>query len=574
MRSKLAIGVDIFSPYRSHLPGSLRDVLMRVVAVARQPVITLFVAGYCQVCSALEMLDQSYDPPVSSIRDGKFFDGSQVQSQTITFGHAGRLTRIETFLFGLGGSSSTIPLPLHYVLVPVTTAGVPDDSQPAVALGQFSLGFTHLSTNGQWISVDLRPFNIIVQKDQTLSWAWGGPARGVGGGGLWDGSSANGYARGQNFSKATGIGLPGQSGGWTIEPNSDRTFKAHLEPFIIPSFRHQPLSQTVTAGAPVTFTVAVDGQPTPTLQWLKDGINLPGTTGTTLVLNAAQLTDAGDYTVNALNAAGSVLSSIAKLAVTPAVAAAPVILRQPQSFRALTGGTATLSVLAGGTALSYQWQKDGSILAGATRDEFKVSGAQLSDAGNYKVTVTNSGGSVTSRAAMLSVIMVNSSVMRDLPTAYIQGTPLTVSLRVRPEKGVFSHAIEETRPVGWTVVNVTEGGRDVNGVIKWLKFDDIERVITYQVVAPANAQGPVTFTGLAAFDGLTVPIVGLNQSQPAAQGAGIQVRMEKGEVVVDFTGTALFQADDVTGPWTIVPGAQSPYRFRPQSKSLFFKSAP
>ena len=83
---------------------------------------------------------------------------------------------------------------------------------------------------------------------------------------------------------------------------------------------------------------------------------------------------------------------------------APFMMSQPQSASVGIGGTATFSVAATGTApLSYQWQFNGTNVAGAASSAFTKSGVQASDAGSYSVVVANAAGSVTSASAVLIV---------------------------------------------------------------------------------------------------------------------------------------------------------------------------
>ena len=89
-----------------------------------------------------------------------------------------------------------------------------------------------------------------------------------------------------------------------------------------PSISDQPQSQTVTAGANVTFGVTASGAPTPSYQWRKNGTNLTGATLATLSLTNVQAGDAGTYSVFLTNSAGSVTSAGAVLTVNPP---APVI---------------------------------------------------------------------------------------------------------------------------------------------------------------------------------------------------------------------------------------------------------
>ncbi len=75
-----------------------------------------------------------------------------------------------------------------------------------------------------------------------------------------------------------------------------------------------PTGQTVPAGQPVTFTAGVAGTPTPTLQWRRNGADLPGATNASLTIASVQAADAGTYTVVAANSSGTVTSAGAVLA--------------------------------------------------------------------------------------------------------------------------------------------------------------------------------------------------------------------------------------------------------------------
>ncbi|ACB75282.1 glycosyl hydrolase 115 family protein [Opitutus terrae] len=76
----------------------------------------------------------------------------------------------------------------------------------------------------------------------------------------------------------------------------------------------------------------------------------------------------------------------------------------PQSQAVALGSTATLTVEAAGHGpFTYQWQKDGTDLPGATSSTLTLTGFAATDAGLYRVVVTNPGGSVTSAAATVRV---------------------------------------------------------------------------------------------------------------------------------------------------------------------------
>ena len=82
----------------------------------------------------------------------------------------------------------------------------------------------------------------------------------------------------------------------------------------------------------------------------------------------------------------------------------PTITTQPQTRTNNPGETASFTVTATGTSpVTYQWQKNGANVSGATAATMNIPNAQLSDAGFYTVTVTNPGGSVTSQPAQLII---------------------------------------------------------------------------------------------------------------------------------------------------------------------------
>src|SRR5207244_668130 len=69
------------------------------------------------------------------------------------------------------------------------------------------------------------------------------------------------------------------------------------------------------------------------------------------------------------------------------------------------GQTATFTVVAAGTApLTYQWQKNGANLTGATSASYTTPATTTADSGStFRVVVANTPGTVTSAAATLTV---------------------------------------------------------------------------------------------------------------------------------------------------------------------------
>jgi hypothetical protein len=185
---------------------------------------------------------------------------------------------------------------------------------------------------------------------------------------------------------------------------------------VAPVITAQPQAQSVIAGNSATFSVAATGAPL-TYQWRKDGTNISGANGATLTLNNVQAGDAGSYSVLVSNSAGSVASTSASLSVT-ASAVAPAITAQPQAQSVIAGNSATFSVTATGTSLTYQWRKDGTNISGGTDATLTLNNVQAGDAGSYSVLVSNTAGSVASTSASLSV---TASAVAPAITAQPQG---------------------------------------------------------------------------------------------------------------------------------------------------------
>jgi hypothetical protein len=87
-----------------------------------------------------------------------------------------------------------------------------------------------------------------------------------------------------------------------------------------PSFVTQPRPQVVTAGSTAVFTAQAVGAGT--FRWERNGVAIPGATGSTLVIENAQPTDAATYTLFATSALGERASDSATLQV---IASTPLV---------------------------------------------------------------------------------------------------------------------------------------------------------------------------------------------------------------------------------------------------------
>ena len=175
---------------------------------------------------------------------------------------------------------------------------------------------------------------------------------------------------------------------------------ALLTVYAPPSLNAQPFDKTVVVGHDVSFAVVASGNPAPTYQWKRGGVDLPGQTGATLYLPNVQPSQADLYQVLVSNMLGTVASSVVRLTVL----VPPTITQQPLSQTVEVGANVRFAVSVNGAGpFTYQWQKGGTPLAGQTAASLLLPNVTPADAGEYRVLVTGALGSATSDAALLVV---------------------------------------------------------------------------------------------------------------------------------------------------------------------------
>jgi hypothetical protein len=189
-----------------------------------------------------------------------------------------------------------------------------------------------------------------------------------------------------------------------------------------PTILAQPTNQTVSVGGTATFNVSANGTQPLFYQWSLNGTNISSETNTSLTLTSVQPIQAGNYTVQVVNAGGSTNSANAVLTVnTP-----PGITTQPAGCTNLVGTTATFTVVASGSPpLIYQWKKNGININGATATNFSITNVQMSDAATYSVVITNTYGSAISSNAVLTVLAPPSITLQPASRTNLAGTTAT-----------------------------------------------------------------------------------------------------------------------------------------------------
>lgn len=139
-------------------------------------------------------------------------------------------------------------------------------------------------------------------------------------------------------------------------------------------------------------------------QWYKDGTVIAGATSSSYKIDSMSEAEVGNYHVVVSNEWGSVTSEAASVSVKEVEETPLVITKQPTNITLDEGATGSISVVATGDGLTYQWYKDGNAIAGATSAALNLASVTTEDAGNYKVVVTDTyGKSVTSNTVAVTV---------------------------------------------------------------------------------------------------------------------------------------------------------------------------
>jgi PKD repeat protein len=187
----------------------------------------------------------------------------------------------------------------------------------------------------------------------------------------------------------------------------------------------QPSNTTICEGLQASFSVTATGENL-TYQWqtdttgswanLTDGGDISGATTSTLTIANIEAIDEANYRCIVSDDTDSVISNAASLTVNISAA----ISSQPTAQSVDEGNTATFSLTATGTGLSYQWQSDasgswadltdGGDISGTNTNTLQIANVESADEANYRCIVTGTCNTVTSDEVGLTVNALQSPV--------------------------------------------------------------------------------------------------------------------------------------------------------------------
>jgi Pectinesterase/MBG domain/Bacterial Ig-like domain/Carboxypeptidase regulatory-like domain/Immunoglobulin domain len=348
----------------------------------------------------------------------------------------------------------------------------------------------------------------------------------------------------------------GAGSGFTVIPGTGATVRQALT-----NATPYTLSYTVTrlSATQTQVTMSVTGG---TLS----GLNFTGTETSATPYTAF---DWFDFRIPGSTLATKVKFTRIKVDYTPA---APVITTPPSPLlqTVAAGSNTGYSVGASGVELAYQWYKDNAPITGnatATTANLALNNVLPADAGEYKVTVTNPGGSATSDPVTLNISsgpvdpppVINQSPVDTIATV---GTPadLTVSatglnLQYQWYKGgnimggensptLHFNAVTPADDAIYTV-NVSNGGGTVPSDPAHLT---VVSAMSSTAFSPANnSSGRCTDTNLA-----------ITFNQAPQVGTSGKIRIYRAD-------TTLIEEIDMANaaPTRIIGGNGTPYRYFP-----------
>jgi hypothetical protein len=129
----------------------------------------------------------------------------------------------------------------------------------------------------------------------------------------------------------------------------------------------------------------------------------------------------------------------------------PVITVQPAPVTTCLQQTATFTVTATGTSLTYQWQFNGANIPGATNPSFTINNIAATFAGPYRVVVSSGSCSVTSSVANLTVSGPCTSIPNldeDISSVVLMPNLVNQATTLRVNAGRSTH-------INWTVVDMS-----------------------------------------------------------------------------------------------------------------------
>lgn len=232
-----------------------------------------------------------------------------------------------------------------------------------------------------------------------------------------------------------------------------------------------PASIQVVEGSPLTISVLAQGYQL-TYQWYKDSQSIAQQTNSGLSISSADLGLAGSYHVAISDGYGGIkLSNPIAVSVVPATNFfQPILTQEPSDVTVNTNQTATFAVtVSANPAPTYQWYYQGAPIANETGPTLKVYGATPAMSGIYSVLVQNNVGSVSSRAAKLTVTDcvatgIKFGVSNTIANSVLAGWPISNLVDNNPNSAYSSVRTESSNPGAFQIQSRFSASKNLKSV--------------------------------------------------------------------------------------------------------------
>ncbi|XP_063058202.1 roundabout homolog 1-like [Engraulis encrasicolus] len=351
-----------------------------------------------------------------------------------------------------------------------------------------------------------------------------------------------------------------------------------------PAFVMKPRNQVVAVGRTVTFQCEASGIPQPAIFWQREGsLNLlfsyhpPQPTSRLSVSQSGDLTitdvqrsDAGYYSCQALNIAGSVLTKGLLEVIDVASEYPPPIIQQgPSNQTVSVDGTVILGCQATGTlAPTVMWKKDGVLITkhdsrvSQTEDgELQIRYAKLGDTGMYTCVASSPSGEASWKA-YLEVEEFGVAVQPGRPTdpnliprvpskpevTDVSRTSATLTWRANTSGATpTSYIIEAfSHASGSSWVTLAEHVKSESHVLKGLK----PAAVYLFLVRAVNAYGLSDPSPIS-------DAVRTQDTPPTIQGVDHRhIQKELGDVVIHLHNPVILSSSSVRVHWTVEQQSQ------------------
>jgi cyclophilin family peptidyl-prolyl cis-trans isomerase len=245
----------------------------------------------------------------------------------------------------------------------------------------------------------------------------------------------------------------------------------------------QPSDVSAAPGSEAILAINVAG-PALNYAWFHNDLPIENATNSVLILLSVGLADAGSYHVIVTNFAGSVTSRVAALTFN---SAALQILVHPQSLTVTQAEPASLSVLVAGILPHrFQWFLNALPVPDATNDTLSFVSTDPTNAGTYRVVITNDYRSVTSSPALLTIV-APSFAPSAAPTLRLtlasQGTDLLITCQ---GPAGAEYRILRATDLGPNAIwqPITTNVMPAVGVVSWKYPAPADRVTYFKTAAP------------------------------------------------------------------------------------------